>query len=301
MIPITRRSLFAALACSLLGGCTGRPGGPFSLATEGQRLLPATKELRQAAPDALALPRELDKALAPPYVVEPGDVLLVQPANFDSPARLPGDQPVLPDGTINLGRYGRLLVAGKTVEQIEPEVRAVVEAQTADAGPIAVRIVSRQSKVFYVLGEVNAPGAYPLTGRETVLDALLVAGGVNNRANLDGVTLSRPTPPDGCRVVLPVCYEEVVQLGDTATNYQVAAGDRIFVPAKGFFDQLFHKNKQCLPCGRPQVSCAAVPGGLSACGACWTPAVPASTPAYQGHASPVARPVSSVPQSPARR
>ncbi len=121
------------LLCGVLGpalllatGCTGL----FGPNTQGQRLLPVTEELRSASPEPAPLPRELSKAVAPPYVVEPGDILLVQPASLDSPARMPGDQPVLPDGTINLGRYGRLLVAGKTVEQIEPEARAQVEAIT---------------------------------------------------------------------------------------------------------------------------------------------------------------------------
>src|SRR5262249_1097571 len=176
------------------------------------------------------LPRELDKRVAPPYIVEPGDVLLAQPANLDSPVRLPGDQTVLPDGTIELGRYGPIVVAGKTVPQIEADVRAQIEATTKGAGPIAVRLVTRVSKVYYVLGEVNAPGAFPLQGRETVLDAILAAGGLNDKASRKFITLSRPTPVDSCRIVLPVCYNEIVQLGDTATNYQIAAGDRIFVP-----------------------------------------------------------------------
>jgi protein involved in polysaccharide export with SLBB domain len=66
--------------------------------------------------------------VAGPYTVEPGDVLLVQPANLDSPVRLPGDQAVLPDGTLNLGQFGKLQVAGKTVEEIETAARAQIDA-----------------------------------------------------------------------------------------------------------------------------------------------------------------------------
>ena len=289
------------LLCSFLGpalllvtGCSA--SGLFGPSTQGQRLLPVTQSLRSASPEPAPLPRELNKAVAPPYVVEPGDILLVQPASLDSPARMPGDQPVLPDGTINLGRYGRLLVAGKTVEQIEPEAKAQVEAITKDAGPITVRIVSRQSKVFYVLGEVNAPGAYPLSGRETVLDALMAGGGVNTRASLRGITLSRPTPPDGCRIVLPVCYEEIVQLGDSSTNYQIAAGDRIFVPAKGFWENMCGpgKSPQCPPCGRPQTACTTLHGNGVDCSAFWATCAPAASPHYATPAPPPAVHVRSV-------
>jgi protein involved in polysaccharide export with SLBB domain len=242
----------------------------LSLFPERNELIPAAKALRASYTEPLPLPRELDKRVAPPYTVEPGDVLLVQPASLDSPARLPGDQQVLPDGFLNLGRYGRLQVAGKTLDQIEAEVRPLVEAQTRDAGPITVRIVTRQSKVYYVLGEVNAPGAFPLTGRETVLDAIVAAGGLNDRASRKDITLSRPTRPGECRVVLPVCYPEIVQLGDTTTNYQVAAGDRIYVPTRDCWDDFLHRKKSCAPCGAPQSACpppedhhAAPPFGLA--------------------------------------
>jgi hypothetical protein len=44
--------------------------------------------------------------------------------------------------------------------------------------------------------------------------------------------LSRPTAPDCCRIVVPICYDEIVQHGDTTTNYQLMPGDRIFVPSQ---------------------------------------------------------------------
>jgi hypothetical protein len=177
--------------------------------------------------------------------------------------RLPADQPVLPDGTIDLGRYGRLVVAGQTVEQIEAAVQTRVVSHTKDAGPINVRLVSRQSKVFYVLGEVNAPGAFPLTGRETVLDGILIAGGLTDAASRKEIILSRPTPPDGCRVVLPICYEEIVQLGDTSTNYQLAPGDRIFVATRHFLEGLLpcYRPHDCPPCGKAQFPCGPCQAG----------------------------------------
>ena len=255
---VLARSLRFLLLCSLLSGCSSSAGNLLGLYSGGHRLIPEAKTLRSAYPEPLPIPRELDKRVSLLYVVEPGDVLLVQPVNLDSPVRLPGDQTVLPDGTIQLGRYGLLVVTGKTIPQIEADVRTQIEAQTKDAGPITVRLVTRVSKVYYVLGEVNAPGAFPLQGRETVLDAILAAGGLNDKASRRFITLSRPTPPDGCRVVLPICYNEIVQLGDTATNYQIAAGDRIYVPTRAHDD--CGRKKVCPPCGRPQAPCPAPEG-----------------------------------------
>ena len=35
-----------------------------------------------------------------------------------------------------------------------------------------------------------------------------------------------------------MCYRQIVQLGDTTTNYQLQPGDRIYVPGKGFWENL---------------------------------------------------------------
>ncbi|HVS36772.1 MAG TPA: polysaccharide biosynthesis/export family protein [Gemmataceae bacterium] len=254
--------LVAAAAC-LTAGCSSGPGGPFSAFNPTHQLLDSAKMMRQSAPVPAAVPRELDKRVQPPYTVEPGDVLLAQPADVESPVHLPGDQPVMGDGTIELGKYGRVEVAGKTVEQIEAAIKSVVDAQTKDAGVITVRVVTRASKVYYVLGEVNAPGAYQLSGRETVLDAVLAAGGLTDRAARDKIILNRPTAPDSCRIVLPVCWSEIVQLGDTSTNYQITAGDRIYVPSRTLCDDLQHQ-PSC-PCGtRPQVPCP-IPAAAPSC------------------------------------
>jgi polysaccharide biosynthesis/export protein len=268
-MQVTRmRACLAAIlcGCAFLAGCSSSGGNLLGLFPSGHRLIDEAKELRRAYPDPLPLPRELDKRIAGPYVVEPGDVVLIQPVNLDSPVRLPGDQTVLPDGTVQLGRYGQLMVAGKTIPQIEADARALIEAQTKDAGPITARLVTRVSKVYYVLGEVNAPGAFPLQGRETVLDAILAAGGLNDKASRKNIILARPTHSDGCRIVMPICYNEIVQLGDTSTNYQIASGDRIYVPTRGHGDAGHKKNQTCPPCGRPQSPCPMPGEGSCAAG-----------------------------------
>ncbi|QDU22328.1 polysaccharide biosynthesis/export family protein [Urbifossiella limnaea] len=237
--------LVVAVGCETLG-----------LSPPANQLLPVTKDMRNSAPMPPAVPRELAKELHPAFVVEPGDVLLVQPADLDAPLRLPPDQTVFADGTIDLGVYGRPVVAGKVLPQIEAEVKALITAKEKGNVAVTVRLIGRNSKVYYVLGEVNAPGAFPIKGNETVLDGILAAGGITQRASEQNVVLSRPTPPDGCRVVYPVCYTNVVQLGDTTTNYQLQPGDRVYVPGRGLLEGILPA--KCLkggPCAGPQVAC----------------------------------------------
>ena len=257
-----------AMALLLIGaaGCAGGAGG--GLLPSGQPLLPQTEFVLDHAPRVAPVARELNKIAPPNYTLEPGDTVLVEPIRFDSPLRFPADQVILPDGTIDLGRYGRVVVAGKHVEDVEACVEALVNADPeivkaldeADlAGPerVNVRLIEAQASLFYVLGAVNSPGSYPYTGRETVLDAVLAAGGLADNAKHCRIILSRPSPVGDCRTVLPVCWDQVVQLGDTTTNYQLMPGDRVFVPASGCMDTIcsFFCKDKCERCCYPECPC----------------------------------------------
>jgi polysaccharide export outer membrane protein len=247
---------FSAIGLLLIAG-SGIGCESLGVTPPANKLHPDAKSIKESAPVPGVGPRELAKSLFGAFIVEPGDVLLVQPADLDAPLRLPPDQTVFTDGTIDLGVYGRPVVAGKTQEQIAAEIKTLINDKEKPKEPIAitVRIIGRNSQVFYVLGEVNAPGAYPITGFDTALDGLIKAGGVTRRASESNIILSRPTAPDGCRQVYPVCYPQIVQLGDTSTNYQLQPGDRIYVPSKGLLEGILPERCRGGSCNRLQIGC----------------------------------------------
>src|SRR5262249_15169627 len=81
-------------ALLFLAGCSITPGSKFTLFPSSHRLSNTAQQMRDMAAQPAPLPRELEKQVLPPYMVEPGDVLFVQMAELDSPVRMPGDQPV---------------------------------------------------------------------------------------------------------------------------------------------------------------------------------------------------------------
>jgi polysaccharide export outer membrane protein len=103
---------------------------------------------------------------------------------------------------------------------------------------ITARLINWESKRIYVLGEVNSPGSFTFSGNQTVLDAIIEAGGLTSTADRHQILLARPSPCDSCRVVGKICYDHIVQLGDTSTNYQLWPGDRVFVPSLTCCDDL---------------------------------------------------------------
>ena len=83
--------------------------------------------------------------------------------------------PVQPDGTVNLRNYGMVYVAGKTVTEAREAVQARL-AQYFDSPQVGVDVVQFNSKSYYVVSESLLGGGtmlrFPITGNETVLDAI---------------------------------------------------------------------------------------------------------------------------------
>jgi polysaccharide export outer membrane protein len=148
-----------------------------------------------------------------------------------------GEHLVRMDGTISLGTYGSVYVTGMTIE----EAKKAVETQLAKVlqnPEVSVDILAYNSKVFYVVTDGAGNGepvvTRPITGNETVLDALSGVGGLAPQASKKRIWIARPLPPHagGGDQILPVDWSAIVQCGRTETNYQILPGDRIYVKAQ---------------------------------------------------------------------
>ncbi len=239
--------LLFAVGCNATG---------FSLSPPRNLLTEQAQAVINRTPMGVDLPRELNETVLAAHYIQPGDVLIVEPVALDSAIRFPADQRVLADGTVDLGGYGRVIVAGLTLEAAEELIETAIENRDEEATQINVRLLEQVHR-FYVLGEVASPGSYPFVGNEKVLDAILAAGGLTSQADACKIVLARPTPPPSCRVALPICYREITQLGDTTTNYQIQPGDRIFVASRRFCDDLkfWKSNETCDRCCGCQYPC----------------------------------------------
>jgi polysaccharide export outer membrane protein len=184
-------------------------------------------------------PNELHKISLPAYVVEPPDILLVQYHGteqiFTDVQVVAGQHLVRPDGTISLGIYGDVPVAGLTLEQVRQAVYAKLNERTKlDPKVLEVDVLAYNSKVYYVITDGAGFGEpiyrFPITGSECVLDALSQIGGLPPQASKVRVWVARRTP-HGAPCILPVDYVGVTKAGYASTNYQIMPGDRVYVAA----------------------------------------------------------------------
>jgi polysaccharide export outer membrane protein len=146
-----------------------------------------------------------------------------------------GDHLVRPDGTIGLGTYGGVFVAGMTLEQAKGAIEQHL-SKYLQRPEISVDVFAYNSKAYYIVMDGGGYGEQvyrlPSTGNETVLDALANVNGLPVAADKKRIWVSRPAPADaGCLQVLPVDWNAIVRGAATATNYQIMPGDRIYVEA----------------------------------------------------------------------
>ena len=146
--------------------------------------------------------------------------------------QIAGEHLVGPDGTINLGTYGSVPVTGLTLQEAKAAIEAHL-AQHLEAPLVSVDVFSYNSKVYYVITEGAGYGdnvsRFPVTGNETVLDAIAAINGLSRLSSKD-VWIARPAPSSmACDQILPVDIEAIMKGGATATNYQLLPGDRVFI------------------------------------------------------------------------
>jgi polysaccharide export outer membrane protein len=102
---------------------------------------------------------------------------------------------------------------------------------------VIIDVLAYNSKRYYIIFDGGGFGeqvvSFPITGSETVLDAVANVGGLSDVASKRNVWVARRTPHPGQPwQILPVDWVGMTQHGITFTNYQVLPGDRIYVKAQ---------------------------------------------------------------------
>lgn len=138
---------------------------------------PVTEAERQA----------LEAAAAGPPELQPGEKIHV--IVYGEPT-LSGDYQIDPSGLVSLPLAGTIKAAGLTQQQLEQKLAEKFSSGYLKNPKITVAIA--EFRPFYIVGEVEHPGAYPYTGGLNVLSAVAIAGGGTYRADLSRVLIQHP-------------------------------------------------------------------------------------------------------------
>jgi polysaccharide export outer membrane protein len=132
---------------------------------------------------------------------------------------------IRPDGKVTLPLVGDVPAAGRTSNELRDAISSSLKEYITNP-VVTVIVVETVPPVIYVVGEVNSPGAQPLSGQISVLQALSAAGGISDFAKRKDIRIQRKTASG--MTTLRFNYNDAIN-GHAKPIY-LQSGDTIIVP-----------------------------------------------------------------------
>ena len=235
----------------LLGGCVTfeKKGIPVKEYEATQEVVPPEVKAAQAAEIKKLSQVDRNDVFTeargmPEYIVGPGDVLQI--TFWDGSKPLAYTTEVRADGKISYSFVDDLYVSGLTVQQVDD---ALTEAmQKYIRNPRLELIVKEyRSKTALLFGQINrfdtgisgvrsGPGRYPLTGKMTVLDLIVGAGGAISGQTEGNGDLTRVELVRKGKIYTLNLYNSMFR-GDMSENMILEDRDMVTVPELPIFGE----------------------------------------------------------------
>src|SRR5438552_2466732 len=147
--------------------------------------------------------------LGPDYVLGPEDVLVIEVFNLPEMRQVVR---VENDGTISVKLLPHVKAAGLTATELEKELEKKWGKDYLEDPHVTIFVREAHSQPVSVVGAVDAPGIYQLTGHRTLVDMVALAGGLAKKTAAQAgrtVYVTRKNgfgelkPVDGMRQVAP--------------------------------------------------------------------------------------------------
>ena len=185
--------------------------------------LPETDPTKMAAP---ARDPQVLKALKGmaiddhPYILGAEDLIAISVYNGPE---FSGSHMIRPDGKITLNFIGEVMALGFTPLELSDTIKDKLKKYIVDPD-VSVAVTTINSKKFYIQGEINKPGTYPLLIPTKILEALVNAGGFKDFSNPKRIIIMHV---DGERDKFN--YKEVMAGKHMEQNIFVRPGDIILI------------------------------------------------------------------------
>lgn len=168
------------------------------------------------------------------------------------------------DGLVTAALVGAVPVLGLTPQQAAQRIaRAYKDGQFLVDPQVTVTMTEYQSQQLSVLGEVTAPGRFPMRTRLSILDALALAGGIK----VTGAQLAYILRPEDAVVTrYEVDLDALLQAGAGQQYFELLAGDTVVVPKAEVFyiyGEVKTPNAYPLKAGTTVIQALSLAGGLT--------------------------------------
>ncbi|QGN56541.1 sugar transporter [Novosphingobium sp. Gsoil 351] len=166
------------------------------------------------------------------YRINPGDELEIYVWGEE---RLQRSVRVLPDGTIAFPLAGQIVAQGFQPQELQSIISDRLKGQYRGPVPeVTVSVRAPAGMQFSVMGRVKSPGTFTPGRYVNVLEALSMAGGPSEFANLDNVLVIRKVGDQltTFRVRIGTLFKSGADSGDVVRGNirRIETGDTVIVP-----------------------------------------------------------------------
>ena len=137
-------------------------------------------------------------------------------------------QRIRPDGKISLRLLGDVKVVGMTAKEITAKLEVLLSRYYGDP-KVDVRVVSYESKKYYVYGMAGVVGPRPFTWRDTLFDAVIKSG-TNFLSWTSRVKVVRPAHGETPVRIMQVDIDKMAKTGDWSQNILLEPDDIVYIP-----------------------------------------------------------------------
>ncbi|HVI87912.1 MAG TPA: polysaccharide biosynthesis/export family protein [Dongiaceae bacterium] len=171
------------------------------------------------------------RAVDADYKLNPGDILQITVWKEEG---LDRETLVLPDGTVAFPLVGTLHARGKTVGQLQDEIKAGLQKAIPDA-PVTVVVKNALGNTVDVIGQVLKPGEFVAGHPLTVMQALSLAGGLTPYASEKRISIVRHNMDGKDQHIEFPYYEDILDGKNLDKDIVLQPGDVVLVPASSLF------------------------------------------------------------------
>jgi polysaccharide export outer membrane protein len=152
------------------------------------------------------------------YLMGPGDV--VELTVIGIPGLDKKEFTLDGEGTITVPYVGQVELQGLTNRDAESKLTRLFSDSLVEDPQVMVNVKEYRSQYYYVMGAVYRPGRFPLTHSASILDALVVAGGLTDKAEprVRIYRRSRSQKPDGSPANIGASQERAEPPDSTPSN-----------------------------------------------------------------------------------
>ena len=161
------------------------------------------------------------------YRIGPYDLLKIE---VFQASELSSQKRVNEDGVVVMPLIGNIKVGGLTPQEAEHAIANKLGEKYLQNPQVNIFVAEYASQKVTVIGQVKKPGVFPVAGKTTLMQAIALAGGLDEVAKKDEIVVFR-TQPTGS-VIAYVVNMGAIEEGNL-TDPVIVGDDRVVVPKSG--------------------------------------------------------------------